>query len=1078
MSAYQLLLHESFDESLQDLPLTTQRKAVWAQVLLGTRGRTPIVKGTAGRNARWRRTPVQGNHYYMWWIPQSESPLADATIDISGDLTDGNGGNGADAVNTILVHSVRHHDRTDEPIRTGSLTEYRAVPVASLDPRFDEQKAVSAYLTADDLAVVTIKGLPGSGKTVALLYLLRDLIDMPGDGRILYVTYTRRLKRAAREFVESQYTGADRTRLERIHIATLDEVLHDLTGIFSLAEPFGEMDEFYAFLERQNPADLGPWRKYPRTLFTELRAFLLGQDFPDSYDWAQSNRGGGGIDLDAYAQERGLDRGAAEVAYQLAQRVRHMRFFRDQIAARRALAALATGRTPDWVRNLDALVIDEVQDLTLLQIACLTELVRARLRQRPAGALRFALAGDESQIVQPSGFDWGMTKYLAGEQLNVWPDEFDFEHQRRSPDNLAQLIDNTWTFYGHLPKPLRPSARSERAVDGAPTQGRIYVCPVPAGAAAQAQVQPLRELFTALERPLPADPATETPADFLWATLLAEVADRPGRALVDLTERLHTALAGVDVPAMDEILFLPRQIKGLERTTILIHGLNEVYTRALALCDDKGDGNIPRFEARRLFDEVRVALSRSTDNLILLEAPDAPVLQELQLQAIDGVQRVTWTDLIETLQMEEMSELEAIEGYLREVDDLFEREKWEQAFARNRRAHAMAVRLGDRALQREADVQRVNGMLLQADTHLYREQWAEAHARNQAADRLAAPLRDRLLRDRITEQRTLIGRQVAAQVERHLAAAQEAIDQQRYPAAHDAAQAGYALAALADDASLHRRAVDTAADTAWQWAAHLVSRGEVTEIAGQVAGLLGDAAAVMDADGNAGSAEALRVLQARYRELPVSHELSEEQVLSLLELAERYMDVTGPLHAEPEAYVFIRRWLQEAYGGLEDRVTLFYAWASAAVRLGRLTGDASYRTQVVHLEQRLASLLERAGPFSHLWDNNVELARFRALAAGVHGQHAEASATWEALGDPEQAAWQARQAGDMERAFALLRQAKLPVSEDLATTVKFLRLLDQIEQKEYPFSPGEKRMLIDRLAALQARLEEEARPGD
>ncbi|MEZ4609843.1 MAG: hypothetical protein R2838_06275 [Caldilineaceae bacterium] len=69
---------------------------------------------------------MQGNHYYMWWIPQSESPLADATIDISGDLTDGNGGNGADAVNTILVHSVRHHDRTDEPIRTGSLTEYWA----------------------------------------------------------------------------------------------------------------------------------------------------------------------------------------------------------------------------------------------------------------------------------------------------------------------------------------------------------------------------------------------------------------------------------------------------------------------------------------------------------------------------------------------------------------------------------------------------------------------------------------------------------------------------------------------------------------------------------------------------------------------------------------------------------------------------------------------------------------------------------------------------------------------------------------------------------------------------------------
>ncbi|MEZ4556240.1 MAG: hypothetical protein R2854_07255 [Caldilineaceae bacterium] len=68
------------------------------------------------------------------------------------------------------------------------------------------------------------------------------------------------------------------------------------------------------------------------------------------------------------------------------------------------------------------------------------------------------------------------------------------------------------------------------------------------------------------------------------------------------------------------------------------------------------------------------------------------------------------------------------------------------------------------ALQREADVQRVNGMLLQADTHLYREQWAEAHARNQARW-TGWPRRrgtDRALpRDRIAEQRTLIGRQVA-----------------------------------------------------------------------------------------------------------------------------------------------------------------------------------------------------------------------------------------------------------------------------------------------------------------------------
>ncbi|MEZ4609844.1 MAG: hypothetical protein R2838_06280 [Caldilineaceae bacterium] len=74
-------------------------------------------------------------------------------------------------------------------------------------------------MTADDLAVVTIKGLPGSGKTVALLYLLRDLINMPGDGRILYVTYTRRPKGRAVRGVPHRHgpdpAGADPPRWTR-----------------------------------------------------------------------------------------------------------------------------------------------------------------------------------------------------------------------------------------------------------------------------------------------------------------------------------------------------------------------------------------------------------------------------------------------------------------------------------------------------------------------------------------------------------------------------------------------------------------------------------------------------------------------------------------------------------------------------------------------------------------------------------------------------------------------------------------------------------------------------------------------
>ena len=498
MPDFQLLLHKNFDHTLRDLSPNTQRKVTWAQVLLGTRGRTPNVKGTLGRNARWRRTPVQGNHYYMWWIPKSESPLAGVNGVQNGNL-------GLDSIHTILIHSVRHHDDTDRTLSIGDLDDYRSVHLKSLDPRFDEQAAIATRPDEPGASITTIKGLPGSGKTVALLYLLRDLVDEAGDGRILYVTYTTRLKHAAQEFVESHFAGTPDAG--RVQIVTLNELLADLTGVRSYPEPFGELDEFYTFLELQNPADLGGWRRYPRTLFTEIRAHLLGRDFPAGYDWAEQNLGGDGIDPLAYAGERELPLDEAEIAYDLARRVGGMRFFRDQLAARRGLAELIDDQAPAWLNGLDALVVDEVQDLTLLQIAFLAELVRTRARNvRTAAPLRLVVAGDESQIVQPSGFDWGMTKYLLGEQLGTWPVEYNFERQRRSPANLAQLIDNSWHFYAHLAKPLRPSARRRRAAETPgeidDSQGTVYLAPVPDAVSAD-QVQTIVELAEATGTNLP-----------------------------------------------------------------------------------------------------------------------------------------------------------------------------------------------------------------------------------------------------------------------------------------------------------------------------------------------------------------------------------------------------------------------------------------------------------------------------------------------------------------------------------------------------------------------------------------------
>jgi hypothetical protein len=217
MSSYRLLKHKNYDRSAEHLPEMIQRKAIWAQVLLGMRGRTPSVKGTTGLNARWRRTPVQGNHYYMWWIPGSESNVVDHYAEAE------------KAGNTILIHSIRHHDETDDPIELGSLDDYEEVAVDKLDPRFAEQYEVSERVNSEYVALATIKGMPGSGKTVSLLYLVKDLAQRLDMQKILYVTYTGRLKRAAREFLQAQGE-------EIIHIVkscTRSEIEQEITGLAS-----------------------------------------------------------------------------------------------------------------------------------------------------------------------------------------------------------------------------------------------------------------------------------------------------------------------------------------------------------------------------------------------------------------------------------------------------------------------------------------------------------------------------------------------------------------------------------------------------------------------------------------------------------------------------------------------------------------------------------------------------------------------------------------------------------------------------------------------------------------------------
>ena len=224
----------------------------------------------------------------------------------------------------------------------------------------------------------------------------------------------------------------------------------------------------------------------------------------------------------------------AELAFRLAERLRTSHFFADQRAAAKALPAVTAGRVPAWLRSIDALIVDEVQDMTLVQLALIGELARSQQRRRPNMPLAVALAGDESQIVQPSGFEWGAAKDLMRAWLDVDPLEFEYRHQRRSPRNIARLIDNAWSFYGYLPKNLRPSANRQTFVDDAGVE------------LAQVRPPPPAEMTTAACSSAPC-PLAWPKAAMLprqrWQELVGELANLPGRALIDLTETLLGDLA-------------------------------------------------------------------------------------------------------------------------------------------------------------------------------------------------------------------------------------------------------------------------------------------------------------------------------------------------------------------------------------------------------------------------------------------------------------------------------------------------------------------------------------------------------
>ena len=113
--------------------------------------------------------------------------------------------------------------------------------------------------------------------------------------------------------------------------------------------------------------------------------------------------------------------------------------FPDLPAATEAVDELRQDRIAEGFDSFDRIVVDEVQDLTLLEIAVVVELCRAIGRGRRCSPW-LLMAGDAGQTVRPTSFEWAPLNDLLSTRMRR-PAEFHLEEHLRCPSRIAEVVE-------------------------------------------------------------------------------------------------------------------------------------------------------------------------------------------------------------------------------------------------------------------------------------------------------------------------------------------------------------------------------------------------------------------------------------------------------------------------------------------------------------------------------------------------------------------------------------------------------------------------------------------------------------
>ena len=602
---HSVYLHESVPEALDGIPHLRRRLGLILQQL-AAHGRTGVVKGCTGRNRGWRRSPLGGNggmQYYLWWAPSGSPPTH---------------GVATAADKRIWVRAVRHHhnheslsisDIGDEYYELGQSDINGADETFASPPWTENQRR----FVNDDSPVRLLYGHPGSGKTTTLW----RAVETRQNQHVLYVTWSRELTRLAKE------------RLATFAPAGVVVDNHDFTTIlgsicgYDVARPSYAQSRaaFSAVLAQARIGGnvLGPWANREDALYSELRAILLGRAIPGTQGCTRFSESLWRLGDDEYFRIRsrgdGIGERAASTLLNIVRLIEpHLMpdsVFPELAASFEAIRLLRRDEISEGLRQFDRIAVDEVQDLTLAEIAVLVELCRANARWR-GDAPWLLLAGDEGQTVRSSGFEWPRLNELLAARL-VQPQEFALDANLRTPGRIGQVIDNASQLYvdAGLDRGMRP-ANQQRQSGGEPFEASLLYVDVRHNDAAVSLLEELNEV---------PDLAVVSPSDGVpdW-----------------LPERMRNMVLTPDV------------VKGLEYQAVcvlnagtLLKDLNGEFSAHI------DSPELEHHSRRTAIDRLRVALSRATETLVLIDVEPDDITRELGRRLLGNAGIFEPDDLIE-----------------------------------------------------------------------------------------------------------------------------------------------------------------------------------------------------------------------------------------------------------------------------------------------------------------------------------------------------------------------------------------------------------------------------------------------